>query len=125
MNLDKCHFICFTNKGNKVDFVNRLGDHIIEKVDVIKDLGVYFSSNMIFQYHVENTVSKNAMWLKMLCFVYRTCKAFDDVDILISLYKSLVRTKVEYCSSIWSPTQDYLIKKVEQVQKRLVRWAAF
>ena len=77
---------------------------------------------MIFRYHIEKTVSSS---LRMLGFVYRTCKAFDDVDVLISLYKSLVRTKVEYCSSIWSPTQEYLVKKVERVQKRLVRWAAF
>ena len=122
LNLTKCNFIYFSNKRNKIDFVYRLGDHVIEKVDVIKDLGVYFSSNMIFRYHIEKTVSSS---LRMLGFVYRTCKAFDDVDVLISLYKSLVRTKVEYCSSIWSPTQDYLIKKVERVQKRLVRWAAF
>ena len=122
LNLDKCNFISFSNKRNKVDFVYRFGDHVIEKVDTIKDLGIYFSSNMIFRFHIEKTVSSS---LRMLGFVYRTCKAFDDVDVLISLYKSLVRTKLEYCCSIWSPTQEYLIKKVERVQKRLVRWAAF
>ena len=61
----------------------------------------------------------------MLGFVYRTTKEFKDNTVLLTLYKSLVRSRLEYCSSIWSPSQQYLIDKVERVQKRLVRWLCY
>ena len=58
----------------------------------------------------------------MLGFVYRTCKNFNDNSVMLCLYKSLVRSGLEYCSSIWSPSQEFLITKLERVQKKLVRW---
>ena len=61
----------------------------------------------------------------MLGFVYRSTKCFKDNSVLLSLYKSYVRSRLEYCSSIWSPSQQYLILKIERVQKRLVRWMCF
>ena len=62
---------------------------------------------------------------RMLGFVYRTTKSFKDNTVLLTLYKSLVRSRLEYCSSIWSPSQQYLIDKIERVQKRLVRWLCY
>ena len=77
LNLTKCNFICFSNKRNKIDFVYRLGDHVIEKVDVIKDLGVYFSSNMIFRYHIEKTVSSS---LRMLGSARKARETQIEID---------------------------------------------
>ena len=77
---------------------------------------------IIYILNIEFIVSKA---LKMLGFVYRTCKHFEDNTVMLSLYKSLVRSGLEYCSSIWSPSQDNLIVKIERVQKRLVRWLCY
>ena len=88
----------------------------------IKDLGVYFTSDFSFKRHIEFIVSKAS---RMLGFVYRSTKCFNDNSVLLSLYKSYVRSRLEYCSSIWSPSQQYLISKIERVQKRLVRWMSY
>ena len=61
----------------------------------------------------------------MLGFIRRVTKPFNDYTVLCTLYKSLVRSGLEYCSSIWSPSQNYLILKVERVQKRVVKWLCF
>ena len=37
----------------------------------------------------------------------------------------MVRSKLEYCSSVWCPSQKYLITKLERVQKRLIKWLCF
>ena len=123
LHFDKCFSICFSNRrSNKITYLYKFGNHAIESVQKIKDLGVFFTSNLNFKCHIEFTVSKA---LKMLGFVYRTTKHFNDNSVMVSLYKSLVRSRLEYCSSIWSPSQEYLIAKLERVQKRLARWLCY
>ena len=61
----------------------------------------------------------------MLGFIRRITKPFKDTTVLCTLYKSLVRSDLEYCSSIWSPSLNYLVLKLERVQKRVVKWLCF
>ena len=57
LHLSKCYFISFSNKTkNKTSFEYNIGGHIIKKVNVVNDLGVYFTSNFIFRCHIETTV---------------------------------------------------------------------
>ena len=123
LHFDKGFMICFSNRRkNKISYTYSFGSNVIKSVDSIKYLGVYFTSNLNFRTHIDFVVSKA---LKMLGFVYRTSKYFNDNSVMLSLYKSLVRSRLEYCSSIWSPSQDYLIIKLERVQKRLIRWLCY
>ena len=40
-----------------------------------------------------------------------------DKVAFVLLYKALVRSHLEYANSVWSPYKQYLIEKVEKVQK--------
>ena len=123
LHFDECFMICFSNRRkNKILHSYSFGDNLIKAVDSVKDLGVYFTSSLNFKLHIEEVVSKAR---KMMGFVYRTTKHFNDNSVMVSLYKSLVRSKLEYCSSIWSPSQQYLIVKLERVQKKLARWLCY
>jgi len=44
-----------------------------------------------------------------------------NVEIMLCLYKSLVRPHVEYCSSVWSPYFKKDKFKIEQIQHRFTR----
>jgi len=37
------------------------------------------------------------------------------------LYKSLVKSHLEYAHSVWSPHKQYLIEEIEEVQKRATK----
>lgn len=123
LNVDKCFVISFSNKRiHKVSFPYYFGTSLIQTVTDIKDLGVYFSSNLSFEYHV-NCIVKKAN--QMLGFVRRTTKDINDITVLLSLYRTLVLSKLEYASSVWSPGQAFLSLKIERVQKRAVKWLSF
>ena len=123
LNVDKCFVISFSNKRvHKITFPYYFGTSIIQSVTDIKDLGVYFSANLSFEYHVNCVVAKAN---KMLGFVRRTTKDINDVTVLLSLYRTLVLSKLEYACSVWSPSQAFLSLKIERVQKRAVKWLSF
>ena len=76
INIDKWFFIKFSLKRKEVfDFVYTMRTDIIERVYNIKDLGVIFSSNLSFNKHIDDVVSKS---FRLLGFVKRTLKPFKD-----------------------------------------------
>ena len=87
---------------------------IIRSEKHVKDLGVYMSADVTFDYHI-NSIVKGAQ--VMSAWVLRT---FDSraVGPMMTLLKSLVRSKVEYASILWSPTDIGNIRKLENIQRR-------
>ena len=80
----------------------------------VKDLGVYMSADTTFDYHINNVI-KGAQ--KMSAWVLRTFKT-RQVGPMLTLLKSLVRSKAEYASILWSPTDSKNIQKLEGIQRR-------
>ena len=91
--------------------------HIITPRETVRDLGVYVSSNRSWAAHIDKTAqgaSKMAAW---------TLSAFRDrsVPVMLTLYKSMVRSKLEYCCPVWNPTSIGEIQKLEDVQRSFTR----
>ena len=55
--------------------------------------------------------------------IFRMSKYFRDIRCLKTLYASLVRSTLEYCSVVWSPYYSNEIKRIEKVQRRFTRFA--
>ena len=88
----------------------------------MRDLGVYFTSNFCFRHHVEEICKKAN---RMLGFVRRVVKPFHDEKVLICLYRTHIRSSLEYCTSIVAPDQAYLNDKIECIQKHAIKWICF
>ena len=56
----------------------------------------------------------------MLGIIKRNFKYVDNFTFL-TLYKSLVRSPLEYAGSIWSPYKKELIELIEKVQRRATK----
>ena len=80
-------------------FTYAMKGYTIDTVDLEKDLGVYLSKDMKVLSQINHAYSKAN---KMLGLIKRTIKN-KTVDIMLRLYKSLVRPHIEYCCSVWSP----------------------
>ena len=52
----------------------------------------------------------------------RTCKDLKDESTLKTLYCSLVRSNLEYCSVVWCPFTKRNVNKLERIQRRATRF---
>lgn len=116
---EKCEIMSFTTSKNPTFFEYTIENYTLKKVSVKKDLGVTFQPNLNFDIHISN-ISNDAS--KMLGFIQRQCRYFRNIDTILLLYKTLVRSKCEYASVIWDPQTQGKIKLIEDIQSRFVRY---
>ena len=105
---DKCFFMNFTLKKSR-DVVHdySIGPILLKRIYVMKDLGVYFKPNLNFNYHISKITSKS---MQMLGFIKRVTRDFKDVKTLHTLYNSLVKSRLEFYSFIWSHQSQCIFK---------------
>ena len=82
----------------------------------LRDLGVQLSSNLSFSIHIENTVTAAS---RLVGWGLRTFWGRGRT-VMLTLLKSLVQPKLDYCSQLWSPADQSTINKLESVQQNLI-----
>ena len=123
LNIEKCYTMNFSLKRKyNIEFDYSINNDNLDHVNEIKDLGVYFKPNLNFSFHISKIVTKS---YQMLGFMKRVTKDFTSDICLNTLYNSLVRSRLEYCSQVWSPTCHTSIKKIESVQKRYFKYLCY
>lgn len=122
LNISKCCHISFFKGSKKFDTSYSINGKNLKYVSKIKDLGVIFQEDLSF---VEHIISITVQSSKMLGFILRNCHINFSVDTLKGLYYSLVRSKLEYGSVVWSPYQAVYIATLERTQHRFLRYCAF
>lgn len=90
----------------------------LESVSSYKYLGVHIAFNLSWKTHIEY-VTNNAN--RMLGYIKRNF-SLAPASLKLLLYTTLVRSKLEYASSIWDPGQETLIYTLERVQNRSARF---
>jgi hypothetical protein len=78
-----------------------------------KDLGVFIDQDLKFHQHVDKIVSQAMRLCGWAMRTFYTRKS----NVLLMLYKSIIRPRLEYASVIWNTNAKMQIKKIEKVQK--------
>ncbi|KAL1449423.1 hypothetical protein WDU94_001932 [Cyamophila willieti] len=105
----------YTNKKSKVDYHYKIKDTLIQPTDTYKDLGVMFQSNLSFDKQIKDVTQRA---YKKLGMIIRHCQSITDIDAILLLYLSIVRSTLEYGSVVWSPnTQCLLMNKKGALRK--------
>ena len=79
----------------------------------IRDLGVIISHDLSWSRHICETVAKARSVASWVLSVFKT----RNKDVMLTLYKSLVRSILEFNSPVWNPTKIGEIQAIEGVQK--------
>ena len=101
-----------TNGIPKVNYKNPAGEEIVSD-NAIRDLGVICNNNLLFKEHIEDISMKSKIMSGILLrtFILR------DRKTMITLFNTYIRSRLEYCSVIWSPTTQADINRIERIQK--------
>ena len=92
----------------------------VNRVCVVKDLGVWLDRGLTFSHHIDTVVNQAR---KTLGLVKKIACDFSDPMCLKTLFCSLVRSILEYCSAVWSPTSRIHMERIERVQRSFTRFA--
>jgi len=120
LNPHKCSVVTFAWMKQPIIFDYKLSHVSLVRESSVKDLGVILDSKLTFKQHVSYIVNKAS---RTLGFIFRTAKGFSDVFCLKALYCSLVRSSLEYCSTVWNPQYQNGALRIEAVQRRFTRFA--
>ena len=117
---DKCEVLRI-NKKHKENTINasyNLRGHTLKVVSEAKYLGVTISGDLRWNTHITKITNKANSTLGAL----RRNVRVSSKKIKETAYKTLVRPQLEYCSPLWDPATGVMKNKLEQVQRRSVRW---
>lgn len=89
----------------------------IEKSELVKDLGVYMSDDFSWTTHISRMVSSAQQVASWVLGVFRD----RSRQTMLQLYKSLIRSRVEYSSPLWNPHKISDIQSIENIQRQFTR----
>lgn len=89
----------------------------LELLDNLRDLGIQIDSKLKFHIHTDVVVRKAYRVLGLIRKSFE-CK---DADVMLKLYKTLVRPIIEYNNILWGPFYSLDNQKIERIQRKATR----
>ena len=93
-------------------------------VNIEKDLGVHMTPELDWKDHINHCIKKAT---SCMAWITRTIIT-RDAEVMVNLYKALVRPHLEYCVHLWSPMPRHgnwqIIMEIEDVQRKYTRLIA-
>merc|ERR1712002_391403 len=116
-NSNKSQYIAFTNRSqittSSIQFINS----VIPCSSSIDILGVKITKNLSWTEHIQNIYKTASQKLGLL---YKTKPYFND-EQLLTIYKSHIRSQMEYCSPVWGGGGGVALALLDRLQNRACR----
>ena len=114
-NATKCHVITMTYYQPRFIYAYMMYDTPLTRSDHANDLGLTIESDMSWKTHIKNITGKanRQLWLIIRCLGF-----FAPIKAKRLAYISLVRSVLEYATTLWSPLAKELIKNIETIQRK-------
>ena len=110
----KCAVLYLGNNNPKSYYYFQ--QQIVPATDIVIDLGVIMNSTLTFDNHIESTIRKATMASNLILRIFKKNHSF-----MMQMFKTYVRSRLEYATQIWNPHKIGLIQRIENVQRRFTR----
>ena len=114
-NISKCKVMHFGKNNMHANYV--LGGETLSTVNEEKDLGIIVQNDLKVSSQCIKAVKNSKRILGLICRNFTNHSA----DIILNLYKTMVRPHLEYCVQSWRPHFKQDIVLLEKVQKRATK----
>ena len=117
LNTQKTVFQVYKNSAKAPKLSIKLNNVEILEMETVKYLGVYIDSGLKWSAHISHT----ALTISRNIGIINRVKYFLNKQSLLILYNSLILPYINYCCLVWGFTYQTYVKKIEILQKRIVR----
>ena len=113
------HRACPVNSLESLPFTSDLYTYQVSKevllssTKELRDLGVRISADLSWKSQISSVVSKGRSMAAWVLSVFRS----REPEVMMTLYKTYVRSHLEYCSILWHPQNIEDIEAIEGVQR--------
>jgi hypothetical protein len=124
---DKFEFLCYrTKQSSLLKQLPSTGQHAVYQTpkghtlypqEAVKDLGVILASDYSWSYHINTMVADARIMAAWVLGVFKD----RSYSTMLQLYKTMVRSRLEYCCPLWSPHKIQDIQTIEAVQKAFTK----
>jgi hypothetical protein len=101
------------------DFTLFLNGEPISTTRQMKYLGVTIDCHIKWNTHVSNVVKQATKRLGMI----KRCLDGANTKTKVIAFNTVVRPILEYATQVWSPSEVGLIRDIDRVHRRAIRWA--
>jgi len=121
LNTSKCKVLSVGRNLDKTSTYDPEQDHqttSLERVESIRDLDVLVDERLSFSEHIQVKINKAYAMLEVIKRNFKYLKTSS----FILLYKNMVRSHLNYCSSVWSPYRKGDMEDIGlEVQKKATK----
>ena len=113
------HTLRKSNTLQELPFYNQFQEYqtpdgtLITPTDIVTDLGINITPDLNWSPQINITAEKSR---KLIAWVLSVFKDRSETTMM-TLYKSLIRSRLEYCSALWNPSKQEDIITLESVQR--------
>lgn len=103
-------------KHQKISYIYKIAGEVINYKPYIKDLGLLLDDKLYFHHQIDSMINQSKKQFGLIKFItfYSTIPA-----ALLSLYITLIRSKLEYGSLIWNNINTTYANKIEKLQTKI------
>ncbi|CAL4101616.1 unnamed protein product, partial [Meganyctiphanes norvegica] len=99
-------------KNIKIEPYKTQSGNEIKIGETVRDLGVIANNNLLFREHIDNIVTSSKIMSGVLLRTFST----RQEETMMRMFNSYIKSKLEYCSLVWSPWHQNEINKLERIQ---------
>ncbi len=112
----------FSRSRSLILFDYEINGILVSRVNLHNDLGITFDTKLNFQSHIGKVVTSS--W-KMFGFVTRSSRNLYSIKAIKAIFFSLVRSRLEYASLVWSPIHQVYSTKIDKIQNKFLKFLAW